>query len=379
MKIKRSLEDEALAGPQKAVRELNKEMTAIAERADINDVVAFMDDRLSELRAETGNRGIAAGANFNMLMTGADLSPVTQNAQAAYMAERGLTEKTFGWQSWLKNAPKEQVANFAQWYVDRLETIADPAKREQFVRGQKDRYMEHIKNAVSAGWLNARHLKEAQKRVDDAKIVFFSPFGGVMTEFGAAAQPDRRKALVALPTITSDHITTHEFGHVFKSFDFKGMHKWRRKDHADEYKFDASNQLATVINEGFDEHMTIALMTGSPNVLSPEDRDAQHIPHAHGESELYTAYRDVFADLIKGDGVSESGDIDMGQVADAIPNFADFRALVASRWGGKDVLAEAFRIVDTIPNTHDIPQRVTEFLQTERAKAVAAHEMQRAA
>lgn len=157
------------------------------------------------------------------------------------------------------------------------------------------------------------------------------------------------------------------------------MQKWRHKNKADEYKFNASNQLAAVINEGFDEHMTIALITGSPNVLSPADRDAQHIPHAHGESELYTSYRDVFADLIKGDGVSKSGDIDMGKVVDAIPDFADFRALVAGRWGGKDVLAEAFRMVDTISNIHEIPERVNEFLKTKRVEAVAAQEMQRAA
>lgn len=370
--------DEHMSEAQAATHDLNEEMAAIARRSDVSEVAAFLDRRLTDLRFDTSNRGFTASANFNMLMDGADLSPVTQNSKQAFMVGRGLTEKTFRWENWFENAPKEEVTNFAQWYANRLEILANPRTREQFVRSQKDAYLGIIKNS---GWLNDRQVKEATKRVDAAKIVFFSPFGGVVHEFGGATQSDRRKPLVALPTITGRHIVVHEFGHAFNGFDFNGMRKWYSKARPNEsLKFDSNaDHLARIINEGYNEHMTVALDTGSPDLLSPTERDARHIPHSHGESNLYIEYRDTFADILAGDGSAGPDSVKMGEVVDIISNFSEFRAYVAKQWGGRDILATVFTVAERVPTKDQIPKIIRDHLLSERARPSGGGPVARAA
>ena len=290
----------------------------------------YIDERIASLRANAVR--LTNMDNVEMIFDGADLPPVIRTAIDSYDGT---------WVDWFRSAPKEQIVNFSEWYLTQVKKLADPIGRESAVQEYKQRYLDVVEGAVSAGWLRQDHLDQARRAVGRAKVAFFSPFGGKSWDYGAFTQSNgifrpRSKQLVGLPIAVGAWTSVHEFGHVFNNLDSRTFSANQYLDSPT-----AVSEISTLFIEGYNEHMTAALLDGAPEVISPREREARDIAETKGSSDLYKDYREVFALLVEGDARSQAFTVrDMATVVDTLSDGKKLKQFLESRWSGRDILED---------------------------------------
>jgi hypothetical protein len=197
---------------------------------------------------------------------------------------------------------------------------------------------------MSHGWINPRHLATLSERIDGTEVRFFSPFGRMPEEVGGFMQETANSRLVLLPSVTGEAMSVHELGHAFAGINGASMRKYyegKLGDLGAQHRESAMVDLFHVLNEGYNEHMTSALISGSPEVISPLDRDQRGIAEPAGSSEIYEHYREVFSALIGGTAGTVSRS-DIEEVVDTMVDrdFSSFARLVDRKWPHRDVLVK---------------------------------------
>lgn len=330
-----------------AITQINNELRLFNSAATNPDnVSSYIKKKVSNLLGE--QKTIQSG-NTEMLMAGSEISP--------FLREQIPKRE---WIDWMTSASQEQIVNFSQWYAERLKVLSSPDKREVFTKQLEKDYTEKINKAITEGWINPRHQKKLEKSMANQKVIYFSPFGNIAeTEFAGARQDVTlsRVDIVALPTITDpgSWVSTHEFGHGFAGVDYKKalgvIKEVIGKDNL-ENKLQTAEGIGiflTIINEGFNDHMTAALIEGSPAVISAEERQEKGISIKKETSETYGIYRDAFAALVNGSNSElPLTTNEMSGIVDTMVDgdFYGFTQFVSKKWGGREVIKEIIGAID---------------------------------
>lgn len=297
---------------------------------------------------------VAANPNVEMILNSAEVPPFLRAVKAVQAERSGVEVETFTWQQWLGSANDDHLINFSQWYSERLNVIENPESKSAFVAEMKRGYEARIDKAIDDGWIDERHRETLRQRIDLVDIRFFSPFGHIPEDVGALHQRNRSPELLLLPITTGDQMVVHELGHVFAGIGGASMRRYFEHElggNAIRYQTLAMGDLYNVLNEGFNEHMTVALLSGHPELVSPSGRARSGMAELPGSSELYRGYREVFAALLGGvSGAIERDDVKAVVNTMAAGDFAAFANLVDSQWPGRRVLVEMLDAVQTHRN-----------------------------
>ncbi|HMS50551.1 MAG TPA: hypothetical protein PKA02_03925 [Candidatus Saccharibacteria bacterium] len=318
--------------------ELQSRLDELTRAGDPEATKSFLIKAAQGFRQHVQSSNILwANGNTELVLSGAEHSPFLRGVK-----EEMTTEGDSGWIKWLSTAPDEQIVNFSQWYMHKLQKITNPESREQVVQDLKNGYIGHVKTAMQDGWIDARHEPVLMKRIAKAQIRFFSPFGQMTRQAGGATDGK----IVALPVTTGQEIVNHELGHIFAGIDPKSFGKYFSKMFGKQKNPEiaqAAGELFVLINEGFNEHMTAALLIGSPEIISPAERHAKGIPEVEGSSISYEQLREVFAFLVSGGTDAEQfTPHDMSTIIDSMvdEDFSAFAAIIDKRWGREGVIKE---------------------------------------
>ena len=294
-------------------------------------------------------RGLSYAGNRELVFEGADIAPFLSNSKDLTAKQQGKDPSTYSWHEWFWEGTEAQLTNFSQWYTEQLKVLADPEQKNAFVASLKDDYKSRIGSAIDAGWIEpglAKNLKE----VDAADIRFFSPFGHTTDHFAGVAQHKKGEEIILLPNIVGRTVVVHEFGHIFASIKGDSIKKHFTKVIGKDpsvKSMSAIGELYTILNEGFNDHMTAALITGAPEVISPVERAAQGIPEVKGAAgEVYKSYREVFGALIGGqDGQTNKMDISEVISVIASRDFSAFAKFTSEKWGDRDIMSELVAVI----------------------------------
>jgi hypothetical protein len=338
-----------LGGADEALGDLQ---TGLNDYAASGESSGTLEDIAPNSRGTEVLRHMQDDGNQEMILRGANVSPFLKTSKNLTAEAQGKEPSEFGWQEWFKSASEEQLTNFSQWYTERLKTLADPESKAQYVEALKTDYKDRVGQAMQEGWIpdGKVHKAALATRVARADVRFFSPFGRMPDYVGGLSQKrGLGKNIVLLPTLEGKQVTVHEFGHVFAGVDassmfehFKGtMGKeevWRKRPRIE--------HLYTILNEGYNDHMTAALIDGDPTTIVPAERDTKGIVETEGSSEGYKAYREIFGVLMGGeDGSVTNTDIKEAVDSMVIGNFGQFAHQLSTKWGGRDVISEVFDVV----------------------------------
>jgi hypothetical protein len=293
-----------------------------------------------------------ADGNHGMILRGADMSPFLKVSKDLTAEAQSKDPKEYSWGEWFNTANDEQLTNFSQWYTARLKTLADPESKAAFIRSLKSGYKNRVSNAMAEGWIPSGKVPQAAlaTRMARADVRFFSPFGRMPDHVGGLSQKrGSGKTIVLLPTFAGEQVTVHEFGHVFAGIDGNRMRDYFTRSLGKEEvwrKRPRIEHLHTILNEGYNEHMTMALVDGDPTAIRPTERDAKGIIDSDGSSELYKSYREVFGVLMGGkEGITTKADIKEMVESMVVGNFGNFAYQVNQKWDGRDVITEVLEVV----------------------------------
>ncbi len=309
-----------------------------------------LQDIVSDSRGTQILRKLEDNGNQKMILRGAAVSPFLKVSKDLTAEAQGKDPKEFGWEDWLKSASEEQLTNFSQWYTERLKVLSDPENKAEYIEKLKTGYKGRVEKAMQEGWIDGKHKAVLDTKLERADVRFFSPFGQMPDQVGGLSQKrGLGKNIVLIPTLTGEQVVVHELGHVFAGIDGKNMgdyfiHKLGKEYVAQNYsKFE---HLYTILNEGYNEHMTEALIDSEPTVIRPTEREARGIAEAQGNSELYKSYREVFGVLVGGENGTVSGS-DMKEIVDSMVtgNFGNLARHIDQKWGGRDVLTGVVEVV----------------------------------
>jgi hypothetical protein len=299
--------------------------------------------RITPLREATVN------PNANLILDGANVPPfLSALKEDATQSDGGPADES--WQRWFGKASDEQLTNFSQWYTESLRTLAVPERKAAYVESLKSGYADLVSHAMDDGWIDPRHQTTLARRLAATEVRFFSPFGHMPDEFaGVAQRRGRGNALVLLPTVPGPEMVTHELGHVFAGVDDQGMRRYFERQlgkRAAAQEMLVLNHLYTMLNEGFDEHLTAALLNGHPEIVSPQQRLSMGIAEVPGSSESYQTYREVLSVLLGG-SEQQVAENDISFLVDSAVNkdFDAFARQLDSKWKGRPVLTEVVRII----------------------------------
>lgn len=358
---------DTLALANNALNDLASDLHSGAERVplDENPVAAG----LAVLR---GHGGPGAQPNCEMIFEGADM-PAFFTIAKDLTAERVAADaQSYGWEQWFAEASDEQLTNFAQWYTQRLKTLADSETRGEFVGELKETYKSRVRRAIDDGWIDDRHAVALERRISAIDVRFFSPFGQMPAEIGGLLQDRRPAKLALLPSLTGDEIVTHEFSHAFGGIDYAGMARHLSSFlGAEQTSGEAASleHLSRILDEGFNEHLTAALLKGAPETISPVARQQHANLEVSGASEGYQDYREFVGALLGGIDrrITEA---DIRQVVDAMVDgdTTKFVRIVAVKWGQRDPLGEMFKIVQQ--HDHERQNGATTYDQSYTEKAL---------
>jgi hypothetical protein len=260
----------------------------------------------------------------------------------------GVAADKYTWEEWLATANNEQLTNFAQWYTVQLRTLANPETRNELVDQLKGDYALRVAGGMRNGWISPSLMNTLTDRLDAASVRFVSPFGRFVDDVAGLVQNMPSRQIVVLPTIAGESMTTHELGHVFARIDGKQMYEYyvRKlgKPLADQ-EILIIRELYEMLNEGFNDHMTAALLQGSPAMVSPTERRAHGLDLLPGSSDLYKHYREAFAALMSGEE-GNTTEADIRNLVDVMtqPDFEGFAALLEGKWPHQDILTRLFQI-----------------------------------
>jgi len=288
--------------------------------------------------------------NVGMILEGANVPPYIKTAKDLAAAQQGKEASAFSWEDYFKTGSDEQLTNFAQAYTERIKLLASPTEKAKLIETIKSDYMSRVKNAMAEGWIDGKYKAELDRRIKHTELLFFSPFGDMPQHTGGLRQRQGKDIdIVLLPTIAGKQMTVHELGHVFAGVDAEGMVDYfvdRLGKKEVQRKGARLRHLYEIVNEGYNGHMTVALIDGEPTLVRPSDRKDKGIAEEPGASEIYRSYREIFGTLIGGEA-GEIKDSDINQVVDSMVtgNFTIFRHLLDQKWGGRDVLSEVFDVI----------------------------------
>ena len=289
---------------------------------------------------------------FEMIMDGADKPALFDRLRAATAAKVGGENQKITWKRWLHEAPDSELTNFSQWYTAKLTEIANPETRPLVVEKLKNGYRELVSKGMQDGWIDPRHYGTLNKKMKKTGIAFFSPFGKLAEVHVGMAQVNLNH--VMLPVATGPQLVIHELGHAFAGVSIRSFFKYYEKRldrHLTAGEKEASVALITILNEGFNDHMTAALLKGSPEVIDVEQRKTASISEVAGHSDGYEGYRNVFGALANGaDNAPPLNKSDIRSIVNTMidGDFEAFGNFINSRWGNRNILAEAFTTVDEL-------------------------------
>jgi hypothetical protein len=339
-----------LAGADEALGDLQTSLDNYAASGEINGV---LQDIAPNSRGTDVLRHMQDDGNQGMILNGANISPFLKVSKDLTAEAKGKDPKEFGWQDWFKSASEEQLTNFSQWYTERLKTLADPESKAEYVEALKAGYKNRIGQAMQEGWIpNGRvHQAALATRMARVDVRFFSPFGRMPDHVGGLTQKrGLGKNILLLPTFAGEQVTVHELGHAFAGIDGSSMRDYFTSKIGKEQvarKNPRLKHLYTILNEGYNDHMTAALIEGDPTTIIPAERDAKGIAETEGSSESYHAYREIFGVLMGGKDGNVSK-VDMKEMVESmvIGSFGNFAHQLSNKWGGRDVLVEVLDVVD---------------------------------
>jgi hypothetical protein len=249
----------------------------------------------------------------------------------------------YSWERWLATASEEQLTNFAQWYTEQLKVLADPVKREQLVGGLKESFERRVEQAMTDGWIDRRHQDRLVKSMQELTVRFASPFGSLPEHLSGLTQETETGHLVVLPSVPGEELVTHELGHVFANITTADLREHFR-DTLGPLKADLQplsiTEVWDLLTEGFDEHLTVALLSGAPQIVRPSERDAQGIPELAVTSEMYRRYREAYAEIVGGEDQAVTT-ADIRELVDGmadrnVPGLANY---LRRKWPNQDMLA----------------------------------------
>lgn len=210
---------------------------------------------------------------------------------------------------------------------------------------------------MAEGWIpdNKSHLAVLYRKIRGTDVRFYSPFGKMPDVIvGLAREPHLGRPSVILPSVAGNHVTVHELGHIFAGVSRNSMHEYFTRRLGDRNIRDNIryiDHLRTILNEGYNEHMTVALNNGDPTTICPTERYRKGIGQTDGGSYAYEPYREVFGVLMAGEEAvtthADMRDMVTGMIAG---NFGRFAHQMRQKWGGRYVAMEMLRVV----REHDI-------------------------
>jgi hypothetical protein len=340
-----------LANASEALDDLQTRLNGYAATGETNGILQDVAPNSSGLQVF---RAMEGDGEQEMILRSADISPFLKVSKDLTAEAQGKEPKEFGWKDWLSFASDEQLINFSQWYTERLKTLADPKSKAKYVKALKSDYEERVGKAVQEGWIDGKHKAALALRMTRTDIRFFSPFGRMPDYVGGLAQKrGLGKNILLLPTLAGKQATVHELSHVFAGVDGSSMRGYFNgkigKDQVARMKPRLEHlytHLYAVLNEGYIEHMTAALLDGAPTTIVPAEREAKGIVETEGSSGLYKAYREIFGVLVGGED-SEATNADIKVVVDSmvIGDFGQFAHHINQKWGERDVLTEMLEVV----------------------------------
>lgn len=375
-----------LAGADEALGDLQ---TSLDNYAASGEVGGTLQDVAPSSRGTDVLRHMQDDGNQEMILSGADISPFLKVSKDLTAEAQGKEANEFSWQDWFKSASEEQLTNFSQWYTERLKTLADPESKAEYVEGLKSDYKDRVGQAMQEGWIPDGKVHQAAlaTRMARVDVRFFSPFGRMPDHVGGLAQKRGfGKNILVLPTFAGEQVTVHELGHAFAGIDGSSMRNYFTGKIGKEQvarKNPRLEHLYTILNEGYNDHMTAALIDGEPTTIIPTEREAKGVVETEGSSELYHAYREIFGILMGGED-GKVTNADMKEMVDSmvIGNFGSFAHQLSAKWGGRDVLVEVLEVVDRHDNDRwnnlDNPEYNEELLAkkiAERLKGIPANQV----
>ncbi len=343
-----------LAGADEALGDLQ---TGLSYYAASDEVGGTLQGVAPNSRGTEVLRYMQDNGNQQMILRGADISPFLKASKDLTAEAQGKDPSELGWQDWFKSASDEQLTNFSQWYTERLKTLADPESKTEYIEALKAGYKDRVGQAMQEGWMpdGKVHRAALSARMARVDVRFFSPFGHMPDYVGGLAQKrGMGKNILLLPTLVGEQVTVHELGHAYAGIDGSSMRSYFSDKIGKEQaarKNSRFEHLFTILNEGYNDHMTTALIDGDPTIIIPAERDGKGIMETKGGSELYKAYREIFGVLVGGeDGKITNADVKEIVDSMVIGNFGNFAHQLSTKWGGRDVLVEVLDVVDRHDN-----------------------------
>jgi hypothetical protein len=247
------------------------------------------------------------------------------------------------WEQWLHTASDEQLVNFSQWYTERLGVLADPRRKAELVNTLKAGYVARVEQAMADGWIDPDLAVSLHQRINKTEMRFFSPFGHYAESTSGSMHSGKGGDLVMVPTVVGESISTHELGHVFAGVDSPDIEAFFEQQYGEKLLMGdriAIDDLRTVLNEGYNEHVAQALLGGHPELVSPSERERNGLQDSVS-NELYKGFREVFASVIAGpEGTTTAQDVRAVVDTMAKRNFGQFAQFVSDKWQGRNVLDE---------------------------------------
>lgn len=342
----------ALAVLSESPGKIDTDAGADSNRPGVSDDLLSASANL-EPRASLGGkllRGLypAGSDNRNMILDGAETPPSFDLFRQRTLDDERVEQRS--WTEWLGTASPDQLTNFSQWYTQRLELLSRPDSRAELTQDIKADFIRRLDSAIDGGWIDPRHRVDLLRRVDQAQIRFFSPFGKLPEHVGGLTHRTD-PSLVMLPTVAGVGMTTHELGHVLGSMNVESI-----KEYFEEAlgkvqtlpRIEAMVELHSLVDEGIVEHLTEALLQGHPETVDPVDRDKLAIPKTPGSSLGYRENRRTLAKLLGGSrGIVTKNDVH--DLTDCLieGDFRAFAGLLQRKWAGKDVLVELLQELES--------------------------------
>lgn len=283
-----------------------------------------------------------------------DLPPYLRAVRGAYTYEDEFGEQRRGMpEHFFHLAGTPELTNFAQWYAGKLNEIAVPERRAAKIEEIKGGYLTGVDALIADGWISPNMRKAVAKNVKRAKIYFASPFSTEGRRGTGGHIRDGRTSKILLRVGGKKGVADHELTHAVGGVDVGKMVVANAElfsDESDEAQFGGALFLRTMLDEAFAVHMDQSINDGSPAIMSQRMRKANGLKTQYPpEFEVggYGEMLEITSMLLE--GLSGSGVIEqpvMRAFNDAMisRSYEDLSELIASRWGGEDMLREILRV-----------------------------------
>lgn len=330
---------------------LDELQTSLNAYANTGQTEGHLKDVVPTSRGTGVLREMEENGNHRMILDGTGIPPFIKLAKDLQAKAEVRDPEGYSWEDYFSSASEEQLINFSQAYTERLKILADPESKAGYIESLKTDYKDRVVQAMQDGWIDGKHKPVLDRRIANADVRFFSLFGHMPNHVaGLTEGSDFNKRFVFLPTITGEQLTVHEFGHVFAGIRMGSMQDYFDKKLGkgeSARKSDNLMHLYTVLNEGYNDHMTAALVDGDPTNIIPTERDSKGVVETEGGSKVYKTYRLIFGVLLGGKDGNVDGD-DIKRVVDSMVSgdFEQFAGLLDAKWGGRNVLVETLEVVE---------------------------------